>query len=722
MHSDQPHDVDQLERRPFAQKIAHIIASQSNADPLVISINGPWGDGKSTVFRFLKEELKKNDVPTLIFNPWRYPHEDDLLRAFFVQLAEKLDDPLFGKTERIGAFAKKHLKWGKSAIVEVSKKAPLPAADKMAGALLDQMETWLTPTLDELNERMRKKLYKRKKRIAILLDDPDRLEEEELFALFRLIKLTADFPYTTFVLAMDYDAVAKTIGRRFNSTEEGRKFLEKIIQVPLRLPAVPRLQLSDFALELIRDALANLKIELSKEEWKRFEAKFGAFVLPRIVTPRLAKRYANALTFTLGLLAGEVNEVDVMLLEAVRLFEIDAFDRLMRYLMRIDEPYWVKTIDSDAKKRIDAALTWILPNKSEESDYADLRGLLISLFPLRLSAGNHTEKDEIRERQYRRVACDDCFVRYAACVVPDNDIPDSDTEGLLEMAASGDSGILSGMLEALYNEKRAHTLMHRLFGCLGRMSDVQKRCLAEAVTSISRHFSSTSNTADKNAIFESAVRFVGYCIAELQPSSARETLIQHAIDHGGTWFWGAMVFHRLPVYSEAVMAPSASRQPDSPLEAIQMERLGERLASRIMDEIPFMTSLPHTDVLRFGLQFWEKFGDTTRLRTWTKRQLSTDPDYLRTLVSMQLIGSHSDGERTYEWPGDERMIDGLRKQIDLVWLIQSNLPLPPVAERTHPPFISVEEAVERLFDLLKNWLPPAEDPESPPAQAPDEKK
>ena len=41
---------------------------------------------------------------------------------------------------------------------------------------------------------------------------------------------------------------------------------------------------------------------------------------PRLTTPRLGKLYANALTFALPLLKGEVDIVDLMLIEGIRIF------------------------------------------------------------------------------------------------------------------------------------------------------------------------------------------------------------------------------------------------------------------------------------------------------------------------------------------------------------------------------------------------------------------
>ncbi|MCY6442047.1 P-loop NTPase fold protein [Acinetobacter baumannii] len=61
-----------------------------------------------------------------------------------------------------------------------------------------------------------------------------------MHALFRLVKLTADFKHTAYILAFDKDIVASSLQDRYanSSNNAGEAFLEKIIQVPLHLPLI----------------------------------------------------------------------------------------------------------------------------------------------------------------------------------------------------------------------------------------------------------------------------------------------------------------------------------------------------------------------------------------------------------------------------------------------------------------------------------------------------
>lgn len=114
--------------------------------------------------------------------------------------------------------------------------------------------------------------------------------------------------------------VASAIGDRFGSGDKkaGENFLEKIIQVPLTIPKAQPDALKKFCFQLVNNAIKNSKVELSEEEVQRFVYQFTTNILNRLTTPRLAVRYGN--TLSLPLLKGEVNMLDLMLIEALKVF------------------------------------------------------------------------------------------------------------------------------------------------------------------------------------------------------------------------------------------------------------------------------------------------------------------------------------------------------------------------------------------------------------------
>ena len=73
------------------------------------------------------------------------------------------------------------------------------------------------------------------------IDDIDRMDNEEVATLFKLVKVAADFEHISYVLAFDDEAVARALTKKYGGTEEsGRRFVEKIVQLPFALPVASR--------------------------------------------------------------------------------------------------------------------------------------------------------------------------------------------------------------------------------------------------------------------------------------------------------------------------------------------------------------------------------------------------------------------------------------------------------------------------------------------------
>src|SRR5437016_377311 len=99
-----------------------------------------------------------------------------------------------------------------------------------------------------------------------------------------------------------------------------RRFLEKIVQVPLRLPKVDHQTLLALTLGEVDRGLHLADIPVSDAEAREFRRYFDPVFEARSRTLRVGKRYGNALAFALPLLRGEARVADTLLIEALRAF------------------------------------------------------------------------------------------------------------------------------------------------------------------------------------------------------------------------------------------------------------------------------------------------------------------------------------------------------------------------------------------------------------------
>lgn len=305
---------DKFQRYDFAKRIANAIVERENDDCIVIGVYGAWGEGKTSVINFIETELKgKENILCIKFNPWRYNDENSLLTQFFQKLATTLNANLKKDKEKLGDFFKKY---GKLLSIDVPLIGNMGEKVEAAGEILAEVD------IEILKERIGAILKENKSKVVVFIDDIDRLDKNEIHSVFRLVKLTADFTNTTYLLSFDEEMVAAAIGERFGegNQKSGQNFLEKIIQVPLKIPVAQPEALKKFCFELLDNAIESNKVKLNDSEKQRFVREFTSNILPKLDTPRLAVRYGNTLSFSLPLLNGEVNLVDLMLIEAIKIF------------------------------------------------------------------------------------------------------------------------------------------------------------------------------------------------------------------------------------------------------------------------------------------------------------------------------------------------------------------------------------------------------------------
>lgn len=426
--SDSPiyeQDKDRFSRWNFSERIAQVISRRSDPSSIVIGLYGIWGDGKTSVLNFIEKSLSDDEnVICIKFNPWRFGTEDQLLSGFFFNIAEALDAQLITKGDKLKDFLK--------------KAAPVAGAAFGADGAGEAVGSFFSgPDINELKKRIESALETAKRRVLILIDDVDRLEKTEIHALFRLVKLTADFKYTSYILAFDKDVVASSLQDRYSSSAEnaGEAFLEKIIQVPLHLPAVEKQVLREFCFQGVDEALDIAGIKLTQQQVQEFVRDFNGAFDDCLTTPRKAKLYGNTLMFSLPILQGEVNPVDLMLIEAIRVFCPSLYEVLRankslfcgvfsdgRYSNNDQEKQLIKTI-------VDEALT-----AGKNIDKEGFINLLKNMFPkLKSVYGGTSYGSDWYDiwNKGQRVCSENYYQRYFTYAIPKNDISDKVIQNLV---------------------------------------------------------------------------------------------------------------------------------------------------------------------------------------------------------------------------------------------------------------------------------------------------
>ena len=261
-------------------------------------------------------------------------------------------------------------------------------------------------SIHAIRNKVEKALVKSDKKIIVLLDDLDRLTPAEVREVFKLVRLTAAFPNVIYIVACDREQVETALSEQ---GIRGNDYLDKIIQLPYRLPEIPLHKLKEHALTEIQDAVG--AIERSSIEEDTWSGIRDDIVLPLIRNLRDVRRYSAAIRGTLTDLDGKVALADVLGLEAIRVFLPYVFHRLPGVIESVTYPPIADAISDNG--HIDMALTgptntlevddWKRELTVKQRDVID--GMLRHLFPATTQEEFHYGESTERASRELRVAC-----------------------------------------------------------------------------------------------------------------------------------------------------------------------------------------------------------------------------------------------------------------------------------------------------------------------------
>jgi len=477
---------DLFKRWPFAQRIANAVVNRSDLSSIVIGINGEWGEGKTSVMNFINLEFsKQKNIVCVKFNPWRFGDENELIKNYFKVLANALDKSISTAGEKIGEYLSKYASY--LAPLSIS----LPFISLSPGQITEFGKALPSSSLEDLRNRIQDILTQSKKRVVVLMDDIDRLDKSEIQAVFKLVKLSADFSNISYILAFDEKMVAAALHEKYSSAgiDAGQNFLEKIVQVPLHLPKADELLLRDLCFQGVDIALQDSQITLTENQVYEFINYFTEGFGYCLNTPRISKRYINALSFALPILKGETHPVDLMLIEGIRIFYPKLYKEIRENKEILIQNNWSINVNEKGEK-VKQWIENVFKGKSQDEDKA-IRSLLIYLFPLisgyldkisyGLGRGEELQKDQ-------RIASSMYFDRYFSYSVPKQDVSDIDIEKFLTTISNQSFNDVISSLQKLVNPKNAERVISKLRGTEKNLSENVSVKLSKAIASCGRVF------------------------------------------------------------------------------------------------------------------------------------------------------------------------------------------------------------------------------------------
>jgi hypothetical protein len=281
--ADNETKVDLLNYEAIAETIATVLRDKPDR-PITIGVHGDWGAGKSSVLEMIEARLEKDEKALCLkFNGWRFQGFEDakiaLIEGVVTGLLEKR--PKLTKTSAAVKDVFRSIDWLKVARkaggLAITAYTGIPMPDQIqsivAGAemiladpkklltkenfegTIEGVKGLLKPDSgsknvpEEIGE-FRKAFDKLLSdadidQLIVLIDDLDRCLPETAIETLEAIRHFVFMQRTAFVIAADEAMIEYAVRRHFPELPDttgpqsySRNYLEKLIQVPFRIPAL----------------------------------------------------------------------------------------------------------------------------------------------------------------------------------------------------------------------------------------------------------------------------------------------------------------------------------------------------------------------------------------------------------------------------------------------------------------------------------------------------
>ncbi|HEL5752195.1 TPA: hypothetical protein UOP39_000001, partial [Clostridioides difficile] len=329
-------DYDLLDRDRFINNLYNIITNCNPQRKFIISLEGPWGSGKTTVLNIVKNKIKENNLDTIIiddFDPWSFDDNSSMFRGMFDILLKK-SGIKFSATQ--------------------SKKI----IDSLYGVLFTDEDRKKIRALGLYNEESFSEINKIKKminnylqlsnkKVVFIIDNIDRIEKENITLLFKLVNNILDFDYVTYILAFDGENMKNIMQDELKIDYD---YLKKIVQLQVKLPNIQ----SDVKINIIDRCIKNILILYGEKEENLNEYDILINKLGVIIKDiRDLKRFINSVVSFNYRSNKYLNIIEIFIIELIKMYNNNLYNSIYnnsQFFISHDK-IWLNSISSLINKQ-----------------------------------------------------------------------------------------------------------------------------------------------------------------------------------------------------------------------------------------------------------------------------------------------------------------------------------------------------------------------------------
>ena len=610
-------EQDQLKRFPLATKVVTMISAFTGKESFVIGVEGKWGSGKTSFINLILGQLNKDNVVYFTFNPWNFSDESSLLRDFFIKFSEAVEKITGKKTgKRMKEYA------GKLSEVDlgISYKG-------FSFNPLKLLKFWSPDiSLEAIRKELNGALADIEKKIVVVIDDIDRLDKKETKLILKLVKLTADFPKTIFILTYDRARVEDRITEKENGLD-GNEYLKKIIQVSFSLPLPDQQELWNILFKDLDTSLETIyeKAELSGKEETRWGELFRNGFNDLFSTIRDIKRYISSLRLDWSIMGkSDVNKIDFLGIEAVRVFAPRFYDSMSTHkelFIEDGKSYLRGTYRNDsevavAKQKQYEELLNLIPDKEVRMS---IDGICKELFP---QLGTHLMRSSEEWERDLRICSPERFNFYFQLGIPFGELSESQIDEVIEDMAEQEA-FKTSILQ-FKREKCLRKVLSKLSLRRDSLDATKIKIAISVLWELGKQIGDEREAAfDLNDIDTQILRFA-YDTSKQLPSADIKSLLTSLIQKCPNIYYPAVL--RYHIEKEIQRGDTAILTSD------ELEELKQILVKKI-NAATTNNTLPDEKNLVFILYRWREWESKTAVTNYIRNLISTKKGLLTFLKS-----------------------------------------------------------------------------------------
>ena len=625
-------EEDLLGHETLAIRIAEAMRNLSSgalSESFVVGIEGDWGSGKTSLINLVMENLEPYGFPVVKFNPWNFSDQNELVTDFFNSVAQTLEQAEGEKGEGMAESIRSYFpKLLKGSSIDISPRVSFAGFELNFGSVYKTGDD----TLEKRKEKINGLLGDIQKPIVIVIDDIDRLESQETRLVFKLVKMTANFPNTVFLLAYDRERVG---GMLTDKGVPGEEFLKKIVQLSFPLPRVDQKDLFGILFKEVDEIVTGFGADAWDQ--RRWEDLFESGLKKLFPTVRDIKRYVNSVRLDLEMIGKEeVNPVDFLGIEAIRVFATEVYFTMAREKSTFafpatdriypEDPLLQGWSDSsherceDHKKTVERVL-----GKGPEDLREVIERIIRELFPqvgnLYSGKSSHEDHDEWKNRL--RVCSGDVFDKYFSLSVVASVISEAKRKSFLETI--DDRSVSAEKLDEFRREGKLHFFLEK--GLSGNLDGLGASRLENLLICL---FDLTVNAnrkaADEETVSLVAVRcfeILKMIAADERPESLRRIIgLTEGVFGLAYLMYEINRLMELREKGESGEEPLLAREDMGKINGLCAEKIRKAAQDGFLENYERLGAM---------LSIWKKLGDGEDVKEYACELIKTDSGLLRFL-------------------------------------------------------------------------------------------